>query len=142
MAPPTVTWRVPGGACTKQPRGTSVPTVAERHHRAHDRLEAHAPVDADDALLDVDGVEAGEGGGVEHDTARVLRRVAVAATETARDQAASTRARESGVDVTRVVQLDQGRRGGRGPAPPGEELRAFGQRLSHGRPYPRTPRAK
>ena len=90
IAPPTVTWRVPGVTCTNQPSG---------HHRAHDRVEAHPGVDADDALLDVDLVEPGEGGGVEHRAAGVLGGVAVAAAEAAGDQPPAARARQSGVDV-------------------------------------------
>ena len=79
---------------------------AERDHGAHDRLEADAGIDADDAPFDVDLVEPGEGGGIEHHATGVLRRVAVAAAETARDQPPTTGARQSGVDVRRVVYLD------------------------------------
>ena len=71
---------------------------AERDHRAHDRLEAHAGVDPHDAPLEVDVVEAGERGRVEHGAAGVLRSVAVAAAEAARDQAATPGPGEPRVD--------------------------------------------
>src|SRR5690606_26923994 len=57
---------------------------AERHHAAHDRVEAHARVDTDDPAVEVDLAEAGQHSGVEHGAARVLGGVAVAAAEPAR----------------------------------------------------------
>ena len=92
IAPPTVTSRVPGVTCTNQPSGTIVRMIASRLTPASTRTTP---------ALDVDLVEARERGGVEHDAAGVLRRVAVAAAEPARDQAAPPGPREPAVDVGR-----------------------------------------
>ena len=69
---------------------------AEGDHRAHERVEADAGVDPDDAVLEVDVVEPGERGRVEHGAAGVLGRVAVAAAESAGDQPPAPRAGETG----------------------------------------------
>ena len=82
IAPPTVTYRVPGVTGTNQPRGRS------------QRIEVSRLVPAPTVTtpaVEVGARNAGERGGVEHHAARVLRRVAVRAAEPTRDDAAAVR---------------------------------------------------
>ena len=125
IAPPTVTRRVPGVTGTNQPSGTSVRMSASRLTPASTRT---TPV------LEVDVVDAGERGGVEHGAAGVLRRVAVAAAEPARDERRAARHARAAVDVApwSAASTTVGR-GRRGAAPAGEELdRAPAAAVSHG----------
>ena len=87
IAPPTVTWRVPGVTGTNQPSGTSERMSASRLTPASTRT---TPRSRSMSRTPASAVR------VEHGAAGVLRRVAVAAAEPAGDQPASAGVREHG----------------------------------------------
>jgi hypothetical protein len=100
---------------------------AEREQRAHQCVERDAGLDLDGRRVGVHPVDAVQRGHVDHDAARVLRRVAIASPESACDHPAPGPARHvrTGLAHHRGDRVDVGRahhvRGARcGPSPAGE----------------------
>ena len=81
---------------------------AERQHEPHEGVEADAGGDADGAARNVDVDHIGERQTVEHRAAGVLRGVAVAPAEPARDDPALTCVREQVVDLAVAGHRDDG----------------------------------
>ena len=121
---------------------------AHRDEQLHELLDAHPGVDRRLARLLVDLPDGGQQRHREHAAAGVLRGVAVAAAEPARQRAARTGARERLGDVIRCAGLHDLRPARRGPAPAGQQplvrlVRSAGLELSGGSRHPnRTPRSR
>ncbi len=97
---------------------------AEREDEAQERVEADAGGDAHGATGGVDVDHVGERPAVEHRAAGVLRRVAVAAAEPARDDPALAGVGEQVVDARVAGDRDQVGGARSGAAPSGEDLGA------------------
>ena len=97
--------------------------VALRDHLCHQRVEARAAGNRDDAVDHRDRAGRARAGGVEHHAAGVLRGVAIRSSQATRDHAPLVRVRDlvgQLVHVRRHAQL-RGRR--HGPPPPREQMR-------------------
>ncbi len=80
MAPPIVTWRVPGRTGTHRP---------ERQSSLHQLIQIHTGVDVHQGGVAIDAMNAAECIHVDDQPTGILRRVAVRAAEAARDDTAS-----------------------------------------------------
>ena len=110
---------------------------AVREGGAHQGVEADARVDIDEPALGVDCVDLPEAGHDEHGAARVLRGIAVGASEAARDDPAGTRAGDRSDHVLDRAGCDDPGERGRGAAPSVEQLCVD---IAHcGRGYPGPP---
>ena len=94
IAPPTVTWRVPGSTGTHSPNG---------QRRLHQLVQADAGVDVDQPGVGADRVDAVQRRHVDHQAAAVLGVVAVGAAQPACDHAPSVRAAASATRATALA---------------------------------------
>ena len=97
---------------------------AEGDEPAHQGIDAGAGLCGDDALLHVQAAQAGHPGGVHHQAAGVLRRVAVGAPEATGDDAALGCGLQHGGQLVLVGRPDDLCCGGRGVGPARELLGA------------------
>ena len=111
MAPPTVTWRVPGRDHRPQP---------EREQGAHQLVEADAGLDPDPAPGQVDVEDPVEAGRDDHVAAGVLGGVAVTAAEAPGDDASRAGLLEGYGQIVRIPAVAEARQRRRGPAPSGD----------------------